>query len=99
MFLIFNFWTWVVFWAMVNLVIAAWAYSDAKDRGDKSPGDWVLIILGLGILGLALYFVKRPIRSAAPASEARREDKQISARYVFLVAAALWLLIALIFFL
>jgi hypothetical protein len=65
MFLMFDFWTWVAVWAVINLPMATWAYMDAKDHDDKSPGDWILIIIGFGFLGLALYFLKRPTTASA----------------------------------
>jgi len=46
-------------WAVISLVAAIWVLFDAHKRG-SSGVIWFVIILILGLLGLALWFVVRP---------------------------------------
>jgi len=55
--------TWWLWPIIINILMAGWAYSDAKDRRDPDPKDWVAIILVFGIFGLIYYLFKRPTKA------------------------------------
>jgi sterol desaturase/sphingolipid hydroxylase (fatty acid hydroxylase superfamily) len=46
-------------WYLISIIAALWAYSDARNRGSSGPV-WFIIVLLLGLLGLAVWFVVRP---------------------------------------
>jgi len=50
-------------WAIIiNLLMAGWAYSDAKDRRDQYPKNWIAIVLIFGVFGLIYYLFRRPTK-------------------------------------
>jgi len=55
--------SWLLWAIIINGLMAGWAYSDSKDRGDKDPGGWVAVIIVFGVFGLIYYLFKRPPRT------------------------------------
>ncbi|NPA74640.1 MAG: phage holin family protein, partial [Euryarchaeota archaeon] len=45
---------------IIWLVLAIWAYKDAKRRGMDAPIVWFLVVFFLGIIGLIIYLIVRP---------------------------------------
>lgn len=45
-------------WGLL-LLLSAWVYSDAKERGSDSPGMWAFGTFLLMIVVLPLWFIKR----------------------------------------
>ncbi len=49
-----------IVWFIIWLLVAIWAYKDAKRRGADSPIVWFLVVFFLGLIGLIIYIVARP---------------------------------------
>ena len=47
-------------WIIIWLLVALWAYKDAKKRGADSPILWFFVVLFLGLIGLIVYIIVRP---------------------------------------
>ncbi len=48
-----------IIWFVVWLLVALWAYKDAKKKCDDHPIIWFLVVFLLGLLGLIIYLVIR----------------------------------------
>lgn len=46
----------------IHLLVAAWVYSDAKERKSRSPALWAFWVLMIMIVFLPLYLIMRPVR-------------------------------------
>jgi len=49
----------IVLW-IIWIILAIWAYKDAKKRGMSAPIVWFLVVFFLGIIGLIIYLIVRP---------------------------------------
>ena len=47
----------------IALIVAAWVYSDAKERGSSSPILWAFGVFAMLIIFLPLYLIMRPSRN------------------------------------
>jgi hypothetical protein len=55
-------WPSLIWILIINAVMTAWVYSDAKDRDHPDPAEWAVIVLLLGVIGLIVYLLKRPVK-------------------------------------
>lgn len=53
---------WLLVFSIV-LIVSAWVYSDAKNRGSSIPGLWGMLVFACLILFLPLYLIMRPTRA------------------------------------
>ena len=44
---------------IIGILLAIWAYSDAKKNCDENPIIWFLVVFFLGLIGLIIYLVVR----------------------------------------
>jgi len=44
---------------LIGILLAIWAYSDAKKNCDENPIIWFLVVFFLGLIGLIIYLVVR----------------------------------------
>ena len=51
----------------IVILIAAWVYSDAKERGSSSPVLWAIGVFAILIVFLPLYFIMRPSKNSKDA--------------------------------
>ncbi len=47
-------------WIIIWLLVALWAYKDAKKRGVENPIIWFLLVFFLELIGLIIYIIVRP---------------------------------------
>lgn len=52
----------VLFGLFMAILIAAWVYSNAKDRNSAVPALWALLVFIFPLFFLPLYFIMRPTR-------------------------------------
>ncbi len=45
---------------IISILLAYWAYKDAKSRNMDSPALWAIIVFFLGLIGLIIYLIVRP---------------------------------------
>jgi len=62
----FALWPSLIWGLIINVVMTAWVYSDAKDRDHPEPATWAVVVLLLGVFGLIAYLLKRPVRKYEP---------------------------------
>ncbi len=51
---------WVIclgIWFIIWLLVALWAYKDAKNKCNEHPGLWFLVVFFLGIIGIIIYVI------------------------------------------
>ncbi len=84
----FVLWPSLIFGLIINAVMTAWVYSDAKDRDHPDPANWAVIVLLLGVIGLIVYLLKRPVKryGSTESIEAKPPLKRKGVPYVLLVA-------------
>lgn len=47
----------VAIWFIIWILIALWAYKDAKKKCNEHPGLWFVVVLLLGLIGIIIYVI------------------------------------------
>ena len=86
--MLFALWPSLILGLIINAVMTAWVYSDAKDRNHPDPATWAVIVLLLGVIGLIVYLLKRPVKryGSTESIEAKPPLKRKGVPHALLVA-------------